>query len=50
MEAWLKGLPRPCGVFTCCDAWGRVVARYARTAKLRVPEDLALGGRRQRQD
>lgn len=44
IEAWLRGLPRPCGVFTCCDAWGRVVARYARSAQLRVPEDLALLG------
>lgn len=41
---WLRGLPKPCGVFTCADAWGRVVARYARAAGLRVPEDLALIG------
>jgi LacI family transcriptional regulator len=44
LTAWLRGLPRPCGVFTCTDAWGRVVARYARVAGLRVPEDLALVG------
>ena len=44
IEGWLKSLPKPCGVFTCCDAWGRVVARYARSAQLRVPEDLALIG------
>ena len=44
IRAWLTGLPRPCGVFTCCDSWGRVVARYARAAGLRVPEDLALVG------
>jgi len=44
LVAWLRSLPRPCGVFTCCDAWGRVVARYARAARLRVPEDLALVG------
>jgi LacI family transcriptional regulator len=42
--AWLLGLPRPCGVFTCCDVWGRVVARYARSAGLRVPEDLSFIG------
>lgn len=41
---WLLGLPRPCGVFTCCDVWGRVVARYARSAGLRVPEDLSFIG------
>lgn len=44
IKAWLKGLPRPCGVFTCCDTWGRIVARYARAAGLRIPEDLALVG------
>jgi len=44
LVGWLRSLPRPCGVFTCCDAWGRVVARYARAARLRVPEDLALVG------
>jgi LacI family transcriptional regulator len=42
--AWLRALPRPCGIFTGTDGWGRVVARYAREAGLRVPEDLALVG------
>jgi len=42
--AWLTGLPRPCGVFACCDAWAGVVARYARESGLRIPEDLALVG------
>jgi LacI family transcriptional regulator len=42
--AWLRDLPKPCGVFTGTDSWGRVVARYAREAGLRVPEDLALVG------
>lgn len=44
MVAWLRGLPRPCGIFTCTDAWGHTVARYAREAGLRVPEDVALVG------
>jgi LacI family transcriptional regulator len=44
LQAWLRALPKPCGVFTCADSWGRVVARYARAARLRVPEDLALVG------
>lgn len=42
--AWLRALPKPCGVFTCTDSWGRVLARYAREAGLRVPEDIALIG------
>ncbi|MGC4088136.1 MAG: substrate-binding domain-containing protein [Polyangiaceae bacterium] len=44
MVAWLRGLPKPCGVFTCTDSWGRTVARYAHVANLRVPEDVALVG------
>jgi LacI family transcriptional regulator len=44
MMSWLRALPKPCGVFTCTDGWGRTVARYAREAGLRVPEDLALVG------
>lgn len=42
--SWLMGLPKPCGVFTCADSWGRSVARYAREAGLRVPEDIAIIG------
>ncbi|HVZ32174.1 MAG TPA: substrate-binding domain-containing protein, partial [Polyangiaceae bacterium] len=41
---WLRGLEKPCGIFTCTDRWGALVARYARVAGLRVPEDLALVG------
>ncbi len=45
MTAWLRALPKPCGVFTCVDGWARPVARYAREAGLRVPlKDLALIG------
>jgi LacI family transcriptional regulator len=42
--AWLNALPKPCGIFTCCDAWGRMLAHYAYVARLRVPEDVALLG------
>lgn len=44
MIAWLRGLPKPCGIFACTDGWARPVARYAQEAGLRVPEDLALVG------
>jgi LacI family transcriptional regulator len=44
MIAWLRSLPRPCGIFTCTDGWGHTVARYAREAGLRIPEDIALVG------
>jgi LacI family transcriptional regulator len=42
--SWLRGLPKPCGVLACSDAWARVVARYATMSGIRVPEDLALIG------
>lgn len=42
--AWLSRLRKPCGIFALCDAWARMLSRYARTANLRVPEDVALIG------
>ncbi|HTV24771.1 MAG TPA: substrate-binding domain-containing protein, partial [Polyangiaceae bacterium] len=42
--AWLAGLPKPCGVFACCDAWARIVGRYGQVSGLRIPEDVALVG------
>jgi LacI family transcriptional regulator len=44
MVAWLRALPKPCGIFTCTDGWARPVVRCARVAGLRVPEDIALIG------
>jgi LacI family transcriptional regulator len=44
MAAWLRALPKPCGIFTCTDGWARPVVRCARVAGLRVPEDIALVG------
>lgn len=44
LVAWLRALPKPCGIFTCTDGWARTVARYAREAGLRIPEDIALVG------
>lgn len=41
---WLERLPKPCGIFTCTDLWGRAVARYVRAAGLSVPEQVALVG------
>src|SRR3974390_802696 len=45
LSSWVGSLPKPCGVFACCDAWAQVVIRYAGAADVRVPEGLAvLGG------
>jgi LacI family transcriptional regulator len=41
---WLLSLQKPCGIFALCDEWTRCLARYARAAQLRVPEDVALLG------
>jgi LacI family transcriptional regulator len=41
---WLARLPKPCGIFTCTDLWGRAVARYVRAGGLSVPEQIALVG------
>jgi LacI family transcriptional regulator len=42
--AWLTGLPKPCGIFTCADHYARILSRYIKLAGVRVPEDLALIG------
>ncbi|HEY2405263.1 MAG TPA: substrate-binding domain-containing protein [Polyangiaceae bacterium] len=42
--AWLRGLPKPCGVFACTDFWGKGVALCARAAGIRIPEDVAIVG------
>jgi len=44
MSGWLRSLPKPCGIFTCTDGWGRTVARYVQLVGLRIPEDIALVG------
>jgi LacI family transcriptional regulator len=44
IASWVQSLPKPCGVFACCDSWAQVVVRYARAAHLRVPEDVAVLG------
>ena len=41
---WIKNLPKPCGIFACCDSWARVVARYCRVAEVRIPDEIALLG------
>lgn len=44
LVSWLRSLPKPCGIFTCSDQWGRTLARYAQLAGVRVPEEVALIG------
>jgi LacI family transcriptional regulator len=41
---WLRNLPKPCGIFACCDSWARVVARYCKVAEIRIPDEVALLG------
>lgn len=44
VAAWLKTLPRPCGVFACCDQWAGLLVYYCGTVGARIPEDIALVG------
>jgi LacI family transcriptional regulator len=44
IREWLLALPKPCGIFTCSDAWAGIVAGHIRLAGLRVPEDVSLIG------
>lgn len=44
LTRWLKGLPKPAGVFACFDIRGRQVLDACRGAGLRVPDDVAVIG------
>ncbi len=41
---WLRGFPKPLGVFACDDDRGRQVLEACRGAGLQVPEDVAVVG------
>lgn len=42
--AWLRSLPRPCGVLAATDSHALRLVRACRQAGLRVPEDIAVLG------
>lgn len=44
LRAWLKALPRPCGVFAAMDIRARDVLDACADVGLRVPDDLAVLG------
>ena len=44
IAAWLKALPRPCGVFAANDLVAEEVAIAAERAGLRIPKEVALVG------
>jgi LacI family transcriptional regulator len=44
VRKWLRGLPKPVGVFAPNDLWGAQVVLACRGAGLRVPEDVAILG------
>jgi LacI family transcriptional regulator len=41
---WLRGLPKPVGVFAASDYWALELSQACQAAGLRVPEELALIG------
>jgi LacI family transcriptional regulator len=44
LQRWLKGLPKPVGIFACHDVWALQVVEACRLTGLRVPEDVAVLG------
>ena len=44
LAAWIRSLPRPCGLFAVNDQRGRQVLEAARAARVRIPEDVAVVG------
>lgn len=44
MAAWVRNLPKPCGLFACNDDRGREVLEACRFAEVRVPEEVAVLG------
>ncbi len=44
MTRWLARLPKPLGVMACNDDRGREVLEACRTAKVRIPEEVAVIG------
>lgn len=41
---WLRGLPKPCGLFACRDIDARLVLSVAQECGIAVPDELALVG------
>jgi LacI family transcriptional regulator len=44
LHRWLRGLPKPVGVFACHDVWALQVVEACRLTGLRVPDDVAVVG------
>lgn len=44
LVAWLKSIPKPVGLMACNDVCGREVLQACATARLRVPDDVAVVG------
>lgn len=40
----LLALPKPVGVFACCDVWGQAISAICRSLGVRIPEEVALVG------
>jgi LacI family transcriptional regulator len=44
LAAWLRGLPRPCGLFACNDIWGGYATEVCRRAAVAIPDEVAVVG------
>jgi LacI family transcriptional regulator len=44
MSAWIRSLPKPIGLMSCCDLRGQHVVEACRTAEVMVPEEVSILG------
>ena len=44
VRQWVRGLPKPAGIFACNDLWGAQLTEVCRQAGLRVPDEVAIVG------
>jgi LacI family transcriptional regulator len=44
LAKWLRGLPRPCGLFACNDIWGGYATEVCRRAGVAIPDEVAVVG------
>lgn len=44
LSKWLASIPKPAGIFACCDSWGLLMSQHCRNLGWRIPEQIAIVG------
>lgn len=44
VKSWIDSLPKPVGLFACCDSWAHYLSSLSRTMGVRIPEEVAIVG------